>query len=309
MASNPTTSSKDDENHLANLIRKFVTTYDDPDIYDEVLKMTHYRLPLRRDPCTQEEKYEIITRVKNDWYLNEMQWRRGLTEQQIVTKCRTSRSYSGSYLYHDISTGQLLTYTEFERRYYSYISASHEAPKINDDVLEVDSSSGTTSESSGSSPKNVDCPGEEEEEEEEEEGEKSFGLGDSLPTAKMPSTRDAAGCKRGYLSMDMNDENTYQNDGKNATEGACEKCSGRSRKPSENEETIIIENQHPGETRVPFENAPESPVMIADFDEDILSAASTTDVKSSVAITSSPGSSPSPMTSITSPLKKQRVQR
>jgi hypothetical protein len=294
-ASVPTAPSGDetDERHLTDLIRKFVKSYDDPDIYREVLELSHYRLPIRKEPCTPEERNEIILRVRSDWYVNEAQWRRGQTEQQTITKCRTTRSFSGSYLYHDISTGQLLTYDEFETRYYSYLSDSrsqgfNDIGKVNEDSFEGDSSNESVSDDS--LPVNES---------------KATQKVPNVPILRSPKRNCRASYKRDHLSIKTHDDDFGYS-------SIDEKTLKTPRTQRENDDKIIIENHQPGETRVPFAECPESPVMIADFDEDMFTSPPSimTKMEPPLAVTvtvPSCGSLPSPLKSISSPLKKQRV--
>ena len=103
-------------------IRQFVKLDKDDEkriIYERLLKATYYRLPMHKI-VKEEESHAILRRVKYEWSENEWKWRRLFQEQEEQTRCRATRSLSGTISYIDINTGETVSSNDYEIRYMIY---------------------------------------------------------------------------------------------------------------------------------------------------------------------------------------------
>lgn len=106
-------------------IRQFVKLDKDDEkriIYERLLKATYYRLPMHK-VVKEEESHAILRRVKCEWSENEWKWRRLFQEQEEQTRCRATRTLSGSISYIDINTGETISSNDYEIRYMTYAQA------------------------------------------------------------------------------------------------------------------------------------------------------------------------------------------
>ena len=118
-------------------IRQFVKLDKDDEkriIYERLLKATYYRLPMHKI-VKEEESHAILRRVKYEWSENEWKWRRLFQEQEEQTRCRATRSLSGTISYIDINTGETVSSNDYEIRYMTYAQTLKKKGENSNDKL------------------------------------------------------------------------------------------------------------------------------------------------------------------------------
>mmetsp|Transcript_19695 Transcript_19695/g.19795 ORF Transcript_19695/g.19795 Transcript_19695/m.19795 type:complete len:226 (-) Transcript_19695:23-700(-) len=90
--------------------------------YEHVLYAVGYRLPLPIEKkVSDKERLEKLRRIKSDWKINDKRRKVRRIETERVTRCKSVRSSSGSYLYIDIESGCEVSPETYKSRYAEYI--------------------------------------------------------------------------------------------------------------------------------------------------------------------------------------------